>query len=307
MNNYVSAIELYKEILDKKPNERIEQNLTAASIAYGYNLYDKEDYGQAILYFEDAINLNNREASAYYGYALANAKMGCTDVALSSFEKAAMLAPGNIEYATKLNEFRNQYKSEIEESVSKEFNPVEENKQPTLNIIPPVTENVKTEPVEEVSTFDTLIQKGDDAYRQQKYKDAIDYYTKAVVFNPSDKIVMLKIANLYKLLGNNAKAINFYDKIITIDPDSTDAYFNKGLVYANQKNFDEAIKCFEKVIELAPDYPYAYYSLALTYELKEMPEKAIEYYVLYTGIESDEKMLKIVRDKIKELEDGIKK
>ena len=118
---------------------------------------------------------------------------------------------------------------------------------------------------------------------------------------------MLKIANLYKLLGNNAKAISFYDKIITIDPNSTDAYFNKGLVYANQKNFDEAIKCFEKVIELAPDYPYAYYSLALTYELKEMPEKAIEYYVLYTGIESDEKMLKIVREKIKELEDGIKK
>ena len=36
-----------------------------------------------------------------------------------------------------------------------------------------------------------------------------------------------------------------------------------------------------------------------------MPEKAIEYYVLYTG--TDEKMLKIVRDKIKELEDGIKK
>ena len=42
-------------------------------------------------------------------------------------------------------------------------------------------------------------------------------------------------------------------------------------------------------------------------KLKEMPEKAIEYYVLYTGIESDEKMLKIVREKIKELEDGIKK
>ena len=37
---------------------------------------------------------------------------------------------------------------------------------------------------EEVSTFETLVQKGDDAYRQQKYKDAIDYYTKAVVFNP---------------------------------------------------------------------------------------------------------------------------
>ena len=78
MNNYVAAIELYKELLTKQPNDRIEQNLTAASIAYGYSLYDKEDYGQAILYFEDAIDLNSREASAHFGYAMANEKMGCT-------------------------------------------------------------------------------------------------------------------------------------------------------------------------------------------------------------------------------------
>ena len=69
---------------------------------------------------------------------------------------------------------------------------------------------------------------------------------------------------------------------------------NGKLVFANQKNYDYAIKCFEKVIELSPDYPYAYYSLGMAYELKNMPEKAVEYYLLYTGIESDEKMLNIV-------------
>ena len=35
-----------------------------------------------------------------------------------------------------------------------------------------------------------------------------------------------------------------------------------------------------------------------------MPEKAIEYYLLYTGIESDEKMLNIVKQRIKQLEAG---
>ena len=34
-----------------------------------------------------------------------------------------------------------------------------------------------------------------------------------------------------------------------------------------------------------------------------MPDKAVEYYHLYTGIESDPKMLEIVGDKIKQLED----
>ena len=118
---------------------------------------------------------------------------------------------------------------------------------------------------------------------------------------------MLKIANIYKLLGDNSKALSYYDKIILVDKNSTDAYFNKGLVYANDKNYDEAVKCFEKVIEISPENPYAYYSLGLTYEMKNMPSKALEYYYLYIGIESDDKMLRIVNQKIKELEESVKK
>ena len=299
MNNYVAAIELYKELLTKHPNERIEQNLTAASIAYGYNLYDKEDYGQAILYFEDAIDLNNKEASAHFGYARANAKLGCVDIALASYEKAAMLAPGNIEYATELNNYRAQNKVETpteETTTETSFD------EPILNIVTPASNN--TEEKEEQPAFEDLVIKGDNAYRKQRYDEALDLYTKAVVFNPADKITMLKIANIYKLKGNNAKALSFYDKILLIDKDSTDAHFNKGLVYANQKNYDEAVKCFEKVIELSPEYPYAYYSLGMCYELKNMSEKAIEYYHLYTGIETDEKMINLVNQKIKQLEVG---
>jgi tetratricopeptide (TPR) repeat protein len=167
-----------------------------------------------------------------------------------------------------------------------------------VNIISPVA--IEEEDVE--SPYEKLIREGDEAYKSQKYDSAIDSYTKAVVFNPADKITMLKIANIYKLLGNNAKAISFYDKIILLDRDCTDAYFNKGLVYANQKDYDEAIKCFEKVIELSPEYPYAYYSLGMSYELKDMPERAIEYYHLYTGIETDEKMIDMVNQRIKQLE-----
>ena len=300
MNNYVSAIELYKELLTKQPNERIEQNLTAASIAYGYNLYDKQDYGQAILYFEDAIDMNPKEASAHFGYARSNAKIGCVDIALASYEKAVMLAPGNLEYATELNKYRENNKIEIKDTSLSQAS-VEE---PILNIISPVVSEEKDGNKQETISFESLSEKADLAYKNQKYDEALDLYMKAVVFNPSDKITMLKIANIYKLKGNNAKAIDFYDKIISIDKESTDAYFNKGLVFANQKKYDDAIKCFEKVIELTPDYPYAYYSMAMSYELKDMPKKAVEYYLLYSGIETDQKMLNLVKQRIEELEAG---
>ena len=299
MDNYVAAIEIYKELLDKQPNDRIKQNLAAASIAYGYDLYEKQDYGQAILYFEDAINLDKNEASAYFGYAQANEKMGCIETALGSYEKAVSLAPSNPDYVKTLKEFKQKNKDIIAKGgVPEETVPL---------TIPAAAKSlsdaasVKTTEAQPLS-YDELIKKGDEAYKQQKYEDAIDFYTKAVVFKPEDKVTMLKIANTYKLLGNNAKAISFYDKLLTIDANNTDALFNKGLVLANQKNYDEAINCFNSVIKLSPDYPYAYYSIGMVYEQKEDIEKALEYYYLYSGLEKDEKMLNVVNQKIKQLE-----
>ena len=154
---------------------------------------------------------------------------------------------------------------------------------------------------EQALDYDDLIKKGDEAFKEQNYNNAIDFYTKAVVFVPADKVTMLKIANLYRLLGNNTKAISFYDKILMLDAANVDAYFNKGLVLASQKNYEECIKCMEKVIELSPNYHYAYYSLGLAYEQLEDTEKALEYYYLYSGIETDEKMLNLVKQKIKQL------
>ena len=289
MGNYVSAIEIYKTLLDKQPNERLSQNLMAASIAYGYNLYEKEDYGQAILYFEDAIELNDKEASAYFGYAQANEKLGCNEIALTNYEKAVMLAPGNRDYNIALKECRNKAK----QGPSTINNKPLENKE---------VKNTQTNSSEGPLSYEDLIKKADEYYNKQKYEEAIDYYTKAVVFKPADKVTLLKIANLYRLLGNNTKALSFYDKILSLDSNNTDALFNKGLVLANQKNYDECIACFEKVIKLTPEFPYAYYSIGLAYEQKQDKDKALEYYYLYSGIETDEKMLNTVNQKIKQLE-----
>ena len=300
MNNYVTAIELYKQILDKKPNDRLQKNLASATIAYAYDLYDKKDYGQAILYFEDAIELNPKEASAYFGYAQANDKMGCYEPALENYRKAVSLAPANLEYNTALAMFMDNHKMAEAKAAAEDL---KKNAVKTVN--PPSNEQtIKTEltSTEQTMAYENLVKNGDDAYKKQQYNEALDYYTKAVIYAPQDKITLLKIANIYKLTGNNTKALSFYDKLLTLDKDNSDAFFNKGLVLANQKNYDDAIKCFERVIQLTPDYPYAYYSLGMAYEQKGDTSKALEYYYLYSGIEHDEKMINSVQQKIKALE-----
>ena len=296
MKNYVSAIDLYKQLLSKQPNERLQTNLASATIAYAYDLYDKNDYGQAILYFEDAIELNPKEASAYFGYALANDKMGCYEPALENYRKAVSLAPSNIEYNTTLSMFMTNHKMA---EAKLQTNEGTGNTKKTET----GTSKIELTTTEQTIAYENLVKNGDEAYKKQQYTEALDYYTKAVVYAPQDKFTMLKIANIYKLTGNNTKALSFYDKLLSIDKDNSDAYFNKGLVLANQKNYDDAIKCFERVIQLSPDYPYAYYSLGMAYEQKGDTSKAIEYYYLYSGVEQDEKMLSTVKQKIKALEE----
>lgn len=291
MDNYIAAIELYRDILAKQPNERIKENLTVASITYAYDLLDKEDYGQSILYFEDAILLNDKSSSAYYGLACANEKIGYLERALEEYQKAVSLAPGNLDYIKALENVKNKISQSENEILSKETNLESED----ITII--------TTPITEAQlTYDDLINMANEAFDKQKYEIAIDYYTKAIIYNPSDYDVMLRIANSYKILGDNKKAINFYKKTIDIDNENTDSYFNLGLVYANQKDYENCIKCFEKVIELSPDYPYAYYSLALAHEQKGDITKALEYYYLYTGLETDSTVLDLVNQKIKKLE-----
>lgn len=296
MNNYMSAIEIYKDILKKQSNDRIEKNLTAASIAYGYSLYDKNDYGQAILYFEDAIELNDKEASAYYGLAMANEKLGIKDAAIQNYRMAAELEPTNNEYISALHRLKDSSTIPAEPNSEEIFNPLKENKKEE-----PIITNISI-PTEDSLSYPDLIKKGDEESSKQNYDKAIDYYTKAVISNPSDKATMMKIASLYKNKGNGQKAISFYDKIISLDKNNSDAYFNKGLLLANLKDYDSCIKCFEKVIELSPEYPYAYYSLGLAYEQKGNKDKALEYYYLYTGLESDENVLNAVNQRIKNLE-----
>ena len=266
-DNYLAAIEIYKTLLEKQSDERLKRNLTSAEISYGYSLLDKKDYGQAILYFEDAIELNEKESSAYYGLALANEKFGSTNAAVENYKKALSLEPENKTYQSALNRV--------------------------------LAVDTKTE---SALTREELIDKGDKAYGKQQYNEAIECYTKALVINPEDSATMLKTANIYKLTGNNNMALSFYDKALVCEPENTDAYFNKGLIYASQKNYDECIKCFEKVLELSPDYPYAYYSMGLAYEQKDDIDKALEYYYLYIGLETDQVMIDMVNRKIKQLE-----
>jgi len=86
--------------------------------------------------------------------------------------------------------------------------------------------------------------KGNELFKQEKYKEAIEEYTKA----------------------------------ISIDKDYSDAYYNRGIAYATIEEFDNAIKDFQIVLKYEPNNPEVYYVTGLAYEYKEDYTSARDYY-----------------------------
>lgn len=287
--NYPAAIDMYKDLLMVKQNERIEQNLVSAQIAYGYYLLDRMDYSQATLYFKDALRISPNEGSAYFGMAEAAKSMGLKDSAFENYTTALEKEPDNEKYFAAFN----SYKEELGLNDS-DIEIVENTEQTEMS----QTLNNEDEPLE----HEDIIQKANELYQQGKYEDAIGYYTKATIIKPDDAKTLLKIGDIYNLIGNEEKSIMYYEHSTKADADFADGWFKLGLAYAKAKQTKDSISCFEKVINLTPDYPYSYYALGMAYETLGDSFNAIENYTLYKGFESDEKMLETIDAKIKQLE-----
>ena len=69
---------------------------------------------------------------------------------------------------------------------------------------------------------------------------------------------------------------------IYLYPKFTKAYFDLAHLYAKQEEYDKAIYEWNKIIEIEPNISEKYnilYYLGLTYKKKEMPDKALEYFL----------------------------
>ena len=272
--SYSSAIEIYKNLLTEKDSDEVQKNLNAALLALGFDLIDKEQYVQSCLPFEEVIATDEKQASAYFGLALANEKLKNEKKASFYFDKALTLDPNNTEYKNEYNDFKIA---------------CEKQSKATKTVSDTMTE------------VERLVQQGDSAYKAKNYKQAISCYQKVILITPNDKETLLKLGNLYRLTKNLNKAAYYYNEAIKVDNNYADAWFNLGLTYANQRNFNSSINCFDKVIGIDSDYALAYYALGLAYEYKNESEKAIENYKKYTTYEKDKKLVDTVNNKIQQL------
>lgn len=118
------------------------------------------------------------------------------------------------------------------------------------------------------------LNKGVQAYKNQKYEDAINKFQKAVELDPSLINARLYLATAYaqqyvpgadtkeNLLFAN-QAISEYENVLKQDPKNISSIKGIAFLYLNMKNWDKAKEYYKKAIAVDPNDPEAYYSVAV--------------------------------------------
>ena len=125
----------------------------------------------------------------------------------------------------------------------------------------------------------TAFYKGDTFAHQQKYDEAICYYTECIRLRPEISSAPYEHrGDAYHRKGDLAQAIRDYDKVIKLDPTGT-AYFKRGVIFLKQKKWKKAKSDFRNARDAGTNVAFTFilrYQGIANFERQhsvEVPEK----------------------------------
>ncbi len=149
---------------------------------------------------------------------------------------------------------------------------------------------------------------------QNKFKDAIFFYKKAIEYKKDYFEAYNNLATSQKNIGLKDEAFENYKHAINIKKNNLEAHYNLANLFYDEKRFEEARKNYEKVIEIDNSFPQSYLLIGLINSVQGKFEEAKDYflkaidkdkflseaYVYYVSTRKIEKKDKIIK-KLEEL------
>ena len=150
---------------------------------------------------------------------------------------------------------------------------------------------------------------------QNKFKDAIIFYEKAIDYKKDYFEAYNNLATSQKNIGLKDKAFENYKHAINLKKNNLEAHYNLANLLYDEKRFDEARENYEKVIEIDNNFPQSYLLIGLinsvqgnfeeakNYFLKATQKdkfltEAYVYYVNTRKIDKNDKIIKILEELI---------
>ncbi len=212
--------------MDKKLQELFEK---------GNALYEKGQFEEALLYYDQIIELEPECAAAYNNKGSALNELKRYEEALACYDLAIKLDP-NYAYAYngKGNALSNLKRYE--------------------EALACYDQAIKLDPKYAV----VYNNKGNALKGLKRYEEALACYDQAIELDPNYAYAYNNKGSTLNELKRYEEALACFDLAIKLDPKYAVAYNNKGNTLNNLKRYEEALACYDQAIKLDPNYAYAY-------------------------------------------------
>lgn len=138
------------------------------------------------------------------------------------------------------------------------------------------------------SDADYFMIKGTLLSNLQKYREAIEEYTKALNSGQDLEEIYANIAFEYENLEQFDKAIEYLSKVVTINPENEAALNEIGICFEMSDQSKESVKYFNDFLDLHPYSRSAWFNLAIAYNSLGKNERAIDAYEFSLAIDENQ-------------------
>jgi tetratricopeptide (TPR) repeat protein len=98
---------------------------------------------------------------------------------------------------------------------------------------------------------------GEICLRQEKLKEAQEFFTQSIALNPKDEILAYNVAEIFFGQNQIDEAIKNYQLAIQIKPEWSEPYLKIGYAYLNKGNMTKAIESLNEFLKRDPESPQA--------------------------------------------------
>ncbi len=122
------------------------------------------------------------------------------------------------------------------------------------------------------------LERGDDLFQRQRYKEAIVVYDRVIQAKPNDDVAWFKRGMALENLKRYDDAAASYDRVVQLHPDDYLAWYKRGSVFVHLQQYEQALASFDRVVQLQPDNYWAWHDRGKVLEQLQQPEEAVAAY-----------------------------
>ncbi|HNX77636.1 MAG TPA: FkbM family methyltransferase [Candidatus Rifleibacterium sp.] len=193
--------------------------------SFGVEAFNKNDFAQALSFFECALQQNRGFAQLWYNLGLCCGKLGKHQESLAHLNQAMVLKP-DYEEARNLRE---GIVAELQNRMARS------QQQPQL-----------------LSNYSERLAAALEMQSAGKIAEAEAIFLEILASSPNDVASLFSLGGIEHNRKNPEKALQFLERAVALNPTFPPLWYNLAIVLQSLKNFDKALESYDKALQLDP-------------------------------------------------------